>query len=231
MDLNRVRYPMPWMIKHPEKALRSVISRDARIRYIKERQFHFDPAFFHFPDNVYLEGYWQSEKYFKKVETLIRQEFQLRVAPGDRVQELAGRIREGNSISIHIRRGDFASNPATNATHGVCPDDYYQRAVETIIRQMDDARFWIFSDDPEWVKGNITLNNPSCCVSDYHFRYYEDMYLMSCCRHHIIANSSFSWWGAYLGSDPGKIVIAPRSWFKKPDIITTDLLPESWIQL
>jgi Glycosyl transferase family 11 len=230
-DLNRVRHPLPWMIKHPIKTLKSVVRQDVTVRYVKESQYHFDPAFFNLPENVYLEGYWQSEKYFKKIEPLIRQEFRLHTEPKAPVQELAVRIREGNAISIHIRRGDFVKNAATNATHGVCSPDYYHQAVEKISRQVDDARFWIFSDDPAWVKENITVGYPSYYVSDHHFNNYEDMYLMSCCRHHIIANSSFSWWGAYLDSNPGKIVIAPKRWFKKTDISTTDLLPESWIRI
>jgi hypothetical protein len=230
-DMNQVRRPLPWMIRHPAQALKSIIRQNNPVRYVKENQFHFDPEIPVLPDNVYLEGYWQSEKYFKKIEPLIRQEFRLRVAPGALVQESAGRIRDGNAVSIHIRRGDFLSNPATNATHGVCSVDYYQRAVEKIVSLVDDARFWIFSDDPGWVTENITLNHPACCVSDHHFNNYEDLYLMSCCRHHIIANSSFSWWGAYLGSYSGKMVIAPKNWFKRTDISTTDLLPDSWIQL
>jgi hypothetical protein len=230
-DLNRVRRPLSWMIRHPVEALKSVIHQDVPVRYVRERQFHFDPEIPALPDNVYLEGYWQSEKYFRKIEPLIRQEFRLRVAPGAIVQELAGRIRESSGVSIHIRRGDFASNPATNATHGLCPADYYQRAIEKISRQTKDASFWIFSDDPEWATENIITDHPSYYVSDHHFNNYEDLYLMSCCVHHIIANSSFSWWGAYLGSHPGKIVIAPKNWFKKADIRTTDLLPDSWIQL
>ena len=230
-DLNRVCYPLPWVIRHPAHLLKSVIRRNTTVKYVREFQFQFDPAFFKLPDNVYLEGYWQSEHYFKKIEPLIRKEFRLHNAPGGQVQELSERIREGNAISIHIRRGDFVRNPATNATHGVCSTDYYQRAIESITRRVDNARFWIFSDDPGWVRENITIENPSYSVSDHHFKNYEDMYLMSCCRHHIIANSSFSWWGAYLGSSPEKIVIAPERWFKKTDISTKDLLPESWIQL
>jgi hypothetical protein len=230
-DLEHVRRPFSWMIRHPADALKSVIHQNAPVRYVRESQFHFDPEIHNLPDNVYLEGYWQSEKYFRKIEPLIRQEFRLRVAPGAFVQELAGRIRDGNAVSIHIRRGDFASNPTTNATHGVCSIDYYQCAIEKISHKVEDARFWIFSDDPGWVKKNVTTDRPSYCVSDHHFNNYEDLYLMSCCSHHIIANSSFSWWGAYLGSHAGKIVIAPKKWFKKADISTADLLPDSWIQL
>jgi hypothetical protein len=230
-DLNRVRYPLPRTIKNPAKLLKWVIHNDAPIRFVKERQFHFDPAFFTIKDNVYLEGYWQSEKYFKKIEPLIRKEFRFRNTPGAQVQELSERIREGNAISMHIRRADFVTNPSANATHGACSVGYYQKAIEKISHLAKDPRFWIFSDDPAWVKKNISIDFPSYCISDHHLKNYEDMYLMSCCRHHIIANSSFSWWGAYLGSYPEKIVIAPERWFKKTDKNTEDLLPESWIQL
>jgi hypothetical protein len=230
-DLESVRRPLPWMIRHPAEAWRFMHRRNPTIRYVRESRFSFDPGIPALPDNIYLEGYWQSEKYFKQIEPLIRREFRLRNPPGVIVRDLADRIGESPSVSIHVRRGDFASNPATNATHGVCSTGYYQQAIDKISCKDDDTRFWIFSDDPAWVKENITIDRPSCCISDHHLKDYEEMYLMSCCRHHIIANSSFSWWGAYLGSHPGKTVITPKRWFKKTDIVTTDLLPESWIQL
>jgi hypothetical protein len=230
-DLGNVRWPLPWRIKHPAEAFKSINKQNTAVQYVKERQFHFDPEILALSDNVYLEGYWQSEKYFSAIEPIIRKEFQVRIALPPDVQGLSERIRNCNAVSIHIRRGDYINNPVTNATHGVCPVDYYQRALEKIIQVVDNPYFWIFSDDPGWVRENITTDTPSYCVSDDNFKNYEDLYLMSCCRHHIIANSSFSWWGAYLGLNPDKIIIAPRRWFKKTDMITSDLLPESWIRI
>ncbi|MDD1698141.1 MAG: hypothetical protein LUQ36_07235, partial [Methanoregula sp.] len=109
-DLKMVRRPFTWMIKHPTQALESLIRRGTRIRYVKESQFHFDPEIPELPDNVYLEGYWQSEKYFKKIEPLIRQDFRLQSGLGPGVERLSERIGKGNAISIHFRRGDFISN-------------------------------------------------------------------------------------------------------------------------
>jgi hypothetical protein len=230
-DLSLIGRPLPWMIRHPAEALQSIIKQNTPVRYVKERQFHFDPDILALPDNVYLEGYWQSEKYFSAIEPIIRNEFQVRSTLSPDIQELSRRIRNSNAISIHIRRGDYVKDPVTNATHGVCPASYYQRAREKIIRDVDDPYFWIFSDDPAWVRENITTSHPFYCISDHNFKNFEDLYLMSCCQHHIIANSSFSWWGAYLGSHPGKIVIAPKKWFEKAEKNTKDLLPESWIRL
>jgi hypothetical protein len=230
-DLDHVRRPLTRMVKHPVEALKSIMKQNTTVRYVKERQFNFDPEILALPDNVYLEGYWQSEKYFSAIEPIIRKEFQLHATPRTNVQELTGRIRNCNAISIHIRRGDYVKNPVTNATHGVCSVDYYQRALEKIIQKVDNPQFWIFSDDPEWVRKNITIDGPSYYISNHNFKNFEDLYLMSCCQHHIIANSSFSWWGAWLSTNLEKIVIAPKRWFAVSTMDTDDLIPQSWICL
>jgi hypothetical protein len=230
-DLNRVNKPLLWKLQHPLKNFKCLMDREKPIIYIKEKHFNFDPAILNLPDNVYLQGYWQSEQYFKKIGNLIRQEFSFKTVLSPIHQEIRERIAQCNSVSIHVRRGDYIANKVTNEIHGVCTTKYYQRAIKKITQLINNPHFFIFSDDPIWVKENIAIDNPSCCVSHIGSKNHEDLYLMSHCKHHIIANSSFSWWGAWLCTNPKKMIIAPEKWFNTPIISTGDIIPESWIRL
>jgi hypothetical protein len=182
--------------------------------------------------NVYLDGYWQSEKYFKEIETLIRAEFAVQEPVGCRTQDIAGKIEANNAVSIHIRRGDYVLNPETNRLHGTCSLHYYRQAVARIERQLAKPHFFIFSDEPDWAEANLRLDLPMTFVShNGPDQDHEDLWLMSLCQHHIIANSSFSWWGAWLSRNPDKTVIAPRNWFRRGGHNMRDLLPEDWFTL
>jgi hypothetical protein len=197
-----------------------------------ERQFHFDPAVLGAPDNTYLDGYWQSEKYFMEIEKTIHNEFAVSSEPDDWNQRMAEDIKTSESISIHVRRGDYVSDKTTVEYHGVCSLEYYRTAIDMILLHTRSPRIFIFSDDPAWVKKNLGIHYPMTLM-DHNDPYHghEDLRLMSLCRHHIIANSSFSWWGAWLSHNPNKIVIAPKKWFKKAGINTIDLLPDGWIRI
>ncbi len=217
-----------------EKALDRVFKRPIRRpnSYIAEKYFAFDPSVLQLQDQVYLDGYWQSEKYFVEIEMVIREEFTIRHPQTDKDKALSDSIKSSNSVSIHIRRGDYVSNPDTNNQHGVCGIDYYQRCTDFIITNVVNPHFFIFSDDPEWVKNNLKIEHKSTVVEHNGTeKCYEDLRLLSQCKHHIIANSTFSWWGSWLSENPEKIVIAPKKWFKKRDINTKDLVPEGWIRL
>lgn len=197
-----------------------------------EPHFHFDPAVLDAPDNSYLDGYWQSENYFKDIGNIIQNEFTVITGQGERNRQLAEEIKATESVSIHVRRGDFVSDKATKEFHGVCSLNYYKSAIDRIRSQVRSPHFFVFSDDPEWVKENLELSNPATFM-DHNGpdKGYEDLRLMGLCTHHIIANSSFSWWGAWLGTHPSKIVIAPMRWFNDVSINTTDLLPETWMRM
>ena len=198
-------------------------------RYIKEKHFHFDPRIFDISTDAYLKGYWQSEKYFKGIEDTIREEFTLREDPDAENKMAAEQITSVPSVSIHIRRGDYVEDAKTNSVHGTCSLDYYHKAVDMIAGRIKDPHFFIFSDDPGWVKENLKLDYPVTYINhNLGKKDYEDMRLMSLCRHQITANSSFSWWGAWLNKNPGKIVIVPGQWFKDNSINTKDLIPAGW---
>jgi len=192
----------------------------------------FDPNIWKTPKHVYLDGYWQSEKYFKDIEQLIRDEFTIRIDQDSHSRKIAAMIAATNSVSIHVRRGDYVSNPVTNRVHGVCELEYYMKCVHYIEDKVESPDFFVFSDDPDWVVENLRLPFPMTFVThNGGGREYEDLRLMSLCKHHIIANSSFSWWGAWLNANSGKVVLAPWQWFNDRARDTRDLLPDSWIKV
>ena len=200
--------------------------------YIKEKNFNFDREILELSDNVYLDGYWQSEKYFKDIENIIKKEFRLEYELDEKNREMADYISNCESVSIHVRRGDYVTNSVINAFHGTCDMDYYLRCISLLKNKIKDPHFFIFSDDPEWVKINLNIDFPTIFIThNGPEKNYEDLKLMSLCKHNIIANSSFSWWGAWLNDNPQKIVIGPLNWFRDNKINTRDLMPEYWNRL
>ena len=135
-------------------------------------------------------------------------------------------------MSLHVRRTDYVQNALTNKIHGVCDQDYYASCVRYIGDQVSNPHFFIFSDEPQWAKDNLMFDFPMTVVDcNDASRNYEDLRLMSTCKHNIIANSSFSWWGAWLNSNPNKIICAPKQWFTDSTRNTKDLIPSNWIRL
>ncbi len=200
-------------------------------RFVVEPEFAYWPGINEVGTNGYLVGYWQSEKYFSMIEDVIREEFTFKEEMNAVNAELANRIDASNAVSLHVRRGDYAYDPKANSVHGLCELSYYSRAVSHMATHLDSPVFFVFSDDVSWVKENLEVDFP--CVYIEHNKgtsSYNDMRLMSLCRHHIIANSSFSWWGAWLNPDPEKIVIAPRQWFCN-GFDDGNLVPSRWIRL
>jgi Glycosyl transferase family 11 len=197
-----------------------------------EPHFQFDPAVPELQAPIYLDGYWQSERYFSEIAEVLRQEFTAK-APLDRENEvLAAGIDAVNAVSLHVRRGDYVSDPTTNRYHGTCSPDYYRHAVDFVASRVEAPHLFVFSDDQQWTRANLRFSvpmtfvdaNPPDCG-------YRDMRLMARCRHHIVANSSFSWWGAWLNPSREKIVVAPRRWFGTSSNDTSDLLPPNWVRL
>ena len=203
-----------------------------RRHYIRQKTTGFTTEFLTIPDDSYLDGYWGSEKYFKDIENIIRKDFTFKDKPDEVNQQMISRIKNCDSVSIHIRRGDYVNDKRTNQFHGVCDLKYYLKAIALIAKKVKNPQFFVFSDDPQWAKQNLILKF-SCIYVDHNTgkKDYEDMRLMSYCQHNIIANSSFSWWGAWLNTNKDKIVIAPKKWFNDKSINTKDLIPNSWIKI
>ncbi|MBN1696631.1 MAG: alpha-1,2-fucosyltransferase [Spirochaetales bacterium] len=204
-----------------------------RKRFIIEKKDKaFDPAMLAINDQVLLEGYWQSEHYFKDAEMELRKDFSFSINPLKTQKEILHKIASMNSVCLHFRRGDYYQNIKTEKIFGTCGIDYYVQAVRFIASRIKDPFFFIFSNDLDWVKSNFKIDFPM------HFMYpvshdatFDDFYAMSHCKHFIIANSTFSWWGAWLSKNTKKIVIVPRRWNNRGDKANKDRHPNAWIQL
>jgi len=197
---------------------------------IKESGNTFDQTVINAPKDAYLMGYWQSERYFKPAESIIRQDLTLKEPQGEKYQDLLDRITLSNSVSVHIRRGDYLLEKNLRLFHP-CTSDYYLKAEALISEKVSSPELFIFSDDIEWVKQNIPFRFPATFVSDGSLADYQELMLMSACKHNIIANSTFSWWGAWLNNNPQKIVITPKKWFIDPATDEKDLIPPTWVKI
>ncbi len=202
-----------------------------------EKHFHFDPAVLTLPDGVCLDGYWQSEKYFADIAELIRREFTLRVPPTEQSRRLEAQIAATEAVSLHIRRGDYVTDPIVVRKHGTLPLDYYDRCIRAVEQIVAHPHFFVFSDEPRWARENLKLAHPATFVAHEPTEAtadIEDLRLMGKCRHHIIANSSFSWWGAWLNPSAAKRVLAPKQWFTEEALASMrveDLFPPGWTTL
>lgn len=183
-------------------------------------------------DDIYLHGYWQSYKYFSENSDALRSVFQFKNIFSKKNIVLKSDIQGSDSVSVHIRRGDYVSNLKNSSVYSICDLDYYVRALSQISSAIPNPRFFFFSDDPVWVKQVLApLVKNYCLIShntgeDSHL----DMQLMSLCKHHIVANSTFSWWGAWLNPNPQKMIVAPIKWFAREND-NPDLIPKSWLRV
>lgn len=200
----------------------------AAAKRVKEKHFHFDPGVFDLPDGTYLHGYWQSEKYFTAISDIIRGDLTVKPPLAGKNKEIADAAAACNSVSLHIRRADYV----TESIFQPCSLDYYKAAVEHIAGAAPNPHFFAFTDDKAWVRENFKLDYPLTFVEhNGPDKNYEDLRLMSSCKHNIIANSTFSWWAAWLNKNPGKIIFAPKKWFTdKAHSDPKDIVPASWLR-
>ncbi len=202
------------------------------IRHFREKWFEpFSPQIFHLSSDIYLDGYFQSDKYFRDYADTIRADFEVVIPPSEQNREMIKQIQSVNAVSLHIRRGDY-TKPSTQALHGLCNAEYYKKSIQYIAEQVENPIFFIFSDDIDWVKENMQTGYEQYYI-DFNdaSQNHEDLRLMSRCKHHIIANSSFSWWWAWLNPNPTKIVTIPSIWFAWYDYDTRDIYPDGWIKI
>jgi hypothetical protein len=202
-------------------------------KFISEKSERFDPAILDASGNIFLFGRWQSENYFKDIRGEVRSAFHFRIPLEGEAKEIGEKIGAVNSVSLHVRRGDFAAFENVTTLMGDTNLSYYASAATYIAERFKNPEFFIFSDDIEWCKQNIKLSFPTTYVSSasegpkasFHLE------LMALCKHNIIANSTFSWWGAWLNNNPEKIVVAPKQWYADGRAGAEDIVPERWIRI
>ena len=192
------------------------------------RSFAFDPRFDQIRRPVYLVGYWQSEKNFTWNRKRLLQDIRLR-NPLPYNTPLLNEISNTHSVALHIRRGDYVSNKAAAQFHGLCDLAYYHAAIDKLKVRIPALHVFVFSDEPAWAQANLRLDVPTSYVDANTLdKGYIDLELMSHCRHHVIANSSFSWWGAWRCQSLDQLVYAPRRWFADKATDTSDVVPANW---
>ncbi|MGV8108434.1 alpha-1,2-fucosyltransferase [Methanospirillum sp.] len=231
-DLSGVLLPSDWFFQRMQKQLGILLGRVLQIKYVKEQIIDFIPEMLTLGDNIYLDGYWQSEKYFSDIKDIIKQEFTFKKKPDKMNASYIDEISNCVSVSVHIRRGDYVSDQRTNQTHGFLGLDYYNKGIRKMVHELEEPHFYVFSDDIKWAEQYLKADVPIHFIKHNGSNNYEDLRLMSRCKHHIIANSSFSWWGAWLGKKDGQIVIAPNRWFTlKEKHNMDDRIPDRWLRM
>lgn len=198
-----------------------------------ETSFDFNPNFFRLPNDSYLIGYWQSYRYFDLIADEILDNFTPKEKLSAKSETIKKLILQSNSIGVHIRRGDYISLNEAKDYHGALPVEYYKSSIAKVAQFLDSPSFFIFSDDIAWCEQNISINNATVTYVSHNLSQdsWQDLVLLSFCRHQIIANSSFSWWGAWIadqryGSD--RHVVAPKKWFANESNGASDRFPAHW---
>ncbi len=200
--------------------------------YFAESGSTFHKEFYNLPAKVYLEGYWQCEKYFLPVEEVIQKDFCFKKALDAKNENLMSKIKNSVSVSLHVRRGDYISASHTSNIYAPCSAEYYNSAVEIIASKVSNIELFIFSDEIHWCKENLKFSwQVNYIDNNSNKNNYIDMQLMSACKHNVIANSSFSWWAAWLNNNPNKIIIAPAKWYSASHLSDSDLIPDKWLRI
>ena len=204
-----------------------------KFKRICEKEIYvFDKSVLKLPDNVFLRGFWQSEKYFLDAEDIIRDELSLKTqlsAQGISAQHQIKNLK--NTVSVHIRRGDNVTDKLSNRYFGLIPLEYYYKCLSHLYEKFGSLNIFVFSDDPVWAKENLISDNPMFFIAHNDYKTaYEDIHLMSLCEHNIIANSSFSWWGAWLNKNKEKIVFSPKQWLVNLNK-KFEFVPDNWLRI
>jgi hypothetical protein len=195
-------------------------------RIVYERGLSFDKHMWEVEDDVYLAGYWQDLRYFADVEDVIRKDLSFKNEAVGENKEMLSRLLNVESVGIHVRRGDYLTDEKTIELAGVADLPYYNGALSFMNAKLTNPQYFVFTDDPDWVRTHFDVEVQFELVTiNGQDKGYEDLHLLSHCRHQVISNSSFGWWGAWLNNHPGKIVVAPKVWRKNG----VDMFkPEAW---
>jgi len=199
--------------------------------YLEKEKFKFDPQVFKQKKDIYLYGHWQSFKYFEDIKEIIKKDFSFKEKLNKKNKQVLEKIINSNSVALHIRRSDYLTDKQAKKFHDLCSMRYYYIALEKIKREVKKPHFFIFSDDIKWARKNLRFKNQLDFINVNSIKQgYKDLRLMKNCKHFIIANSTFSWWSAWLSENKKKIIVAPKKWLKTERKVY-DLLPKEWLKL
>ncbi len=227
-NLDFPKKPHRWI-----RALQRLLS-SGPIVYYQQNAFEFDPLLFQFKSmakrDLFLFGYWQAYPYLENIRPILQSEFKTKAPIPDHYQIYLEHIRTNESVMLHIRRGDYVNSPSAAKFHGVLPLSYYQQAIQALLLNKPNAHFFIFSDDLPWAKESLPKDLKVTFVENalQADAAAQELQLMTACKHHIIANSSLSWWGAWLKQDCNGLVFAPNRWISDSSLDLSHLLPTSW---
>ena len=225
--------PFPSKPNKVNKALQKILTNRPLVIY-QQNAFEFDNSLFNLRGiahrDLYLFGYWQAYPYIERVQKILQKEFKTKDPLLEFYQPYLQRIASSESVMVHIRRGDYVHSKSAAQFHGALPIDYYHQSMHELRRINPDAHFFVFSDDLQWAKESLQ--------SDFDKTFVEhasspdaaahELQLMTACKHHIIANSSLSWWGAWLKQASGGLVYAPNHWVNDKQLNLSNLLPPAW---
>lgn len=238
-DLTRLEPPVLTRTERWSVALARLLRLRSYVRrHVRSAEWHRQPGSSYYagfetlPDGSAIDGYFQSEKFFAPVAPLLRLHFSFRYPPSAPAARLAQRIASGPSIGLHFRRGDYARNPHFSRDLGVLGPGYYHHALRLLRERSPQAMLYVFSDDIEAAAREFKPEGPHefvRCIEPWHD--HDSLRLLSLCEHVAIANSSFSWWAAWLNPAPDRLVIAPAPWFTAPDQNPADIVPSGWTRL
>lgn len=235
-DVDFISEDFPKKPKRLKRLLQSITPSSALV-YYQTNAFDFDPKLLNLKINesrdLYLQGYWQGFPYINSIRPILQKEFQVAGNLPDTYQAYLEKINSTESVMVHIRRGDYVNSPSAAKIHGALPLGYYLKSINALLESRPKAHFFIFSDDLSWAK--TALNN----IKDKTFvegatssdSVIFELQLMMSCKHHIIANSSLSWWGAWLKQDDSGLVLAPSRWVNDGSQNLSNLLPSDWIRM
>jgi hypothetical protein len=222
--------------KRPNKLMRSLQKwlPVGPVIYYQQNAFEFDARLLHLKAisqrDLFLFGYWQAFPYIETIRPILQSEFKTKKSIAEHYQPYLEQIRSSQAVMLHIRRGDYVNSPSAAKFHGVLPLSYYQQAIEALLLNQPNAHFFIFSDDLPWAKEALPKDLKITFVenSSKPDAAAQELQLMYECQHHIIANSSLSWWGAWLKKDCSGLVFAPNRWISDSSLDLSNLLPANW---
>jgi hypothetical protein len=217
---------------HGTRALARALDRAGLQRYILE-PVGFREEVLEARGNVYLDGYWQSPKYFAGSEAILRRELEVKQPLSPAGERVAAQMSSTDSICVNVRRADYVTLPGSIGTHGFVGKDYYDRGIEQIAPRMKNPYVFVTSDDVQWCRENLRFECPTTVLGHEYkgYKFGEYLTLMARCKHFLIPNSSFAWWAAWLNPSEDKIVVCPKNWFRDPRIDSSYRIPPGWIRL